>query len=259
MRTGWSRCSGAFGVTFGSANVAVEILLPDLAPVKNNTYRDSLIQRREEHRQVHVEEFAELVRVNRPQWLLDYIEEEASRNINQNGIMERLQSFLDQLKAMADQRPTVRDGGEEPGNKPPDAGDSDGNGQRESGGDENQQKPLRQKTGHGKRSASATPGVPYVRFTEDPAILEEIGGRAAVYKREDNCVLLNPKHFHYLKDLETIFQDAGPDSGRRPLPSSFSMKNTVLLLANLLFRPGFIAVGPNSPTRTSSEPSAWLV
>src|SRR5439155_24179645 len=62
MQVSWSRISGAFGVTFGSSNVAIQILLPDNAPVKNNTYRDAIIDRDRSHQVIRVEEFAELVR-----------------------------------------------------------------------------------------------------------------------------------------------------------------------------------------------------
>src|SRR5437016_10168872 len=85
------------GVTFGSSNVAIQILLADNAPVKNNTYRDAIIDKDSDHQPVRVEEFAELVRCNRPRWLIDYIEAEARKNINQTGVMQRLKAFLDEL------------------------------------------------------------------------------------------------------------------------------------------------------------------
>src|SRR5262249_44556404 len=58
---------------------------------------------------------------------------------------------------------------------------------------------------------------PSVAFTEDAAHLEEMRGRAAMYRREDNTVLLNPRHFKYLDDLDRIYADAGPDEERRAL------------------------------------------
>src|SRR5207244_4968958 len=58
MHVSWSRISGAFGITFGSSNVAVQILLSADAPVKNNTYRDTIIDKEGEHQAVRVEEFA---------------------------------------------------------------------------------------------------------------------------------------------------------------------------------------------------------
>src|SRR5439155_4431812 len=118
LHVSWSRISGAFGVTFGSSNVAVQVLLPAAAPVKNNTYRDAIIDKAGDHRPVRVEEFAELVRCNRPQWLIDYIEAEARKNCNQSGVMKRLKAFLDELKASADNRPAVQPSGRDPGEMP---------------------------------------------------------------------------------------------------------------------------------------------
>jgi hypothetical protein len=60
-----------------------------------------------------------------------------------------------------------------------------------------------------------------VSFTEDPALLEEMRGRAAMYRREDNVVLLNPRHFKYLDDLDRIYADAGPDVERCTLAKHF--------------------------------------
>src|SRR5262249_9630713 len=116
--TSWSRVSGAFGVTFGSSNVAVQFLLPDTAPVKNNTYRDALIGREGDHQPVRVEEFAELVEQNRPQWLKEYVEREARKNTNHTGVMERLKAFLQDIKAAPDRRAEVAPGGDDQGELP---------------------------------------------------------------------------------------------------------------------------------------------
>jgi len=118
MQVGWSRISGAFGVTFGSSNVAIQILLSDNAPVKNNTYRDAIIDKDGNHQPIRVGEFAELISCNRPQWLIDYIEAEARKNVNQTGVMERLKAFLDELKTTAENRSTVEPGGQEQGELP---------------------------------------------------------------------------------------------------------------------------------------------
>jgi hypothetical protein len=135
MHVSWSQISGAFGVTFGSSNVAIQILLPDNAPVKNNTYRDAIIDKHCDHQPLRVEEFAELARCNRPQWLIEYIEAEARKHCNQNGVMERLKAFLDELKASAENRPAVQPGGQDPGEmpqRPHGRGQGTGNGQHQS-------------------------------------------------------------------------------------------------------------------------------
>jgi hypothetical protein len=221
LKHGWGHISGAFGVTFGSSNVAIQILLPDEAPMKNNTYRDAIIDREGDHQPVRVEEFAELVRCNRPQWLVDYVEQESRKNSNHAGVMDRLKAFLDELKAAAEHRSTVEPGGDDQGEMPQRSrgagnGNGGGNGVHDPEPNANSHRPT-----PGRRLPSRRPGIPTVSFTEDPAHLEEMRGRAAMYRREDNAVLLNPRHFKYLDDLDRICADAGLDEERRGLAKLF--------------------------------------
>jgi hypothetical protein len=216
VHTSWSRISGAFGVTFGSSNVAVQILLPDTAPVKNNTYRDLLIDREGDHQPVRVEEFAELVLQHRPQWLKEYVEQEARKNTNHTGVMERLKSFLDSLRAAPDRRAEVTPDGDEQGelpHRPRGPGRGDGPGGRHP---HDPTSPLH-RPAQGRRLPSQRCGIPSIYFASDLAILEEMRGRAAMYRREENAVLLNPHHFKYQEDLEKIYADAGPDAERQAL------------------------------------------
>lgn len=219
VHLGWARISGAFGVTFGSSNIGIHILLPDNAPVKNNTYRDALLDRRGEHQPVRVEDFAELVRSNRPKWLIQYIEREARKNANQAGVMKRLKAYLDELKANGQQRSRVERGGEDEGEAPQ---------RRKRGSGSSADKPYvldrvprSTRPAKGVRTPSPLPGIPQVSFAEDPAILDELSGRAALYRHEDNTVLLNPRHSKYLDDLEKIYADVGPGADRRSLARQF--------------------------------------
>jgi hypothetical protein len=216
LLTGWSRISGAFGITFGSANVAVQILLPDAAPVKNNTYRDNIIDQLGDHQVVRVEDFAELVRANRPRWLLDYIEQEARKNTSSEGVMERLREFLAELQCMAGPRATVRAGGQDEGEMPQHAGRSGGAVERGDGAFTPPPGKVSRPTA-GKRVNRNSSGIPPVIFTHDAAKLEEMAGRAAMYQREDNLVLLNPNHDRYLRDLDRVYEEAGSDSDRQAL------------------------------------------
>jgi hypothetical protein len=217
VQTGWSRISGAFGVTFGSSNVAVHILLPEGAPVKNNTYRDNIIDRHGDHQVVRVEEFAELVRSNRPQWLVDYIEEEARKNTNPAGVMHRLKEFLEGLKADGEPRPAVEPGGDDQGELPvrpatPGKGNGGGSGGSAHDPSSNQHRPSA-----GRRVGQNGPGIPDVRFTTDCGHLDEMTGRAALYRRAENVILLNPHYELYRQYLDRLYADAGPDADRRAL------------------------------------------
>jgi hypothetical protein len=220
LKHGWGHISGAFGITFGSSNVAIQILLPDDAPVKNNTYRDAIIDRDGDHQPVDVEEFAELVRSNRPQWLIDYVEQESRKNSNHAAVMDRLRAFLNELRAAGEQRAIVEPGGDDQGElRPRPGGEENGSG-RDGDRGQNANANLYRST-LGRRLPSRRPGIPTVSFTEDPAHLEDMRGRAAMYRREDNAVLLNPHHFKYVDDLERICADAGLDEERRALAKQY--------------------------------------
>lgn len=215
MHAGWSRISGAFGFTFGSSNVAIQILLPETAPVKNNTYRNAIIERGADHQPVRVEAFADLVRRNRPAWLVKYVEREARRSTNPSGVPNRLKAFLDELKATGEKRCAVEGDGDHQGevarrSKP-------GVGSSADTPHVVDPTPPSTRPGKGRRLPSQLPGVPQVSFAEDPGILEEMTGRAAMYRREENAVFLNQKHFKYREDLERILEDAGASADRRSL------------------------------------------
>src|SRR5262249_28544908 len=153
-------------------------------------YRDALIDRNGEHQPVRVEEFAELVRLHRPDWLIAYIEEEARKNTNQAGVMERLKSFLEELRAAPDKRSEVEPGGDDQGglpHRPRGRGQGNGgNGRHPHDPSSEQHRPAQ-----GRRLPSQRCGIPSVSFASDPAILEEMRGRAAMCRREENAVLLN--------------------------------------------------------------------
>jgi hypothetical protein len=211
VETGWTRISGPFGVTYGSANVAIEVLLPDTAPIKNNTYRDKLLRRDDSGSYVKLMEFADLVRASRPKWLIDYIEEEARQDNPSSNVMDRLRHFVEQLKVTGDRRQAVEGEGNDEGERP-------GSGGRHKGGkggkdsDSENHRPAR-----GRRSGQSASGIPEIRFTSDPAILAEMRGRAALYRQSENLVLLNKEHFRYQQDLERMLQDAGPDAVQQQL------------------------------------------
>jgi hypothetical protein len=215
VHVGWARISGAFGVTFGSSNIAIHIQLSDDAPVKNNTYRDAILDRRGEHQSVRVEDFADLVRRHRPRWLIRYIEREARKNANPAEVMKRLHAYLKELNVNGQHRALVELGGEDEGEAPQrrkrGAGSSAGTPYMLD------QAPRSTRPAKGLRTPSPLPGIPQVLFAEDPAILEELSGRAALYRLEDNTVLLNPQHAKYLEDLEKIYADVGPGADRRAL------------------------------------------
>jgi hypothetical protein len=208
-RPGWSRIAGAMGVFYGAADIAIHVVLSSGAPVKNNTYRDSLIDRDGDHQQIKVDDFAEIVRVNRPQWLLDYIEGLANAGDKSDGVMERLKKFLAEMAVYAGNKPRLEnENGNDLGEitRKPGAGASGSKAGRSGAATD-----PSTRTVFGKRLATNVAGIPTPRFTNDPSHLEQMRGRAAMYVKEDNSILINPTHFRYVAFLEKIQEEAGPD------------------------------------------------
>jgi len=206
VRTGWTQIAGTFGILYGSANVAVHIVFPDHCGIKDTTYRDALI-RRDTREQVRVEEFAELSRASRPDWLVEYIEAQHQLHTSNASVMDRLQRFLNELKAEPERRKVVQGEGEEEGNL-----------RLDEPHDPNPDPPpprpprLRPEWPRVGKPVGETRGIPEVVFTDEPALLEEMRGRAAMYRRVDNKVFLTRKHFRYLDDLEKLYSEVGSDA-----------------------------------------------
>jgi hypothetical protein len=217
VHLGWCRISGAFGFTFGSSNVAVHILLPDAAPVKNNVYRSAILDRSAEQQPIRVEAFADLVQSHRPAWLVRYIEREARKHTNGSGVMKRLKAFWDELKGPGGKRAALKPGGQDEGELlcPRRGGRTRGGSLVEPSAP--RAAPKRTRPGRGRALSKQLPGVPTISFAEDPALLEEMVGCAALYRHEGNALLLNPRHAQYLQDLEKVYADVGPSSDRRLL------------------------------------------
>ena len=215
-RSPWGSVAGPFGVTFGSADVAIHILLPDNAPVRNNTYRDALLKDTEHAEGVElVDDFADLVRESRPHWLIDYVEERGRRSSSGADVMDRLKNYLDDLLVKGERRPRVRKGegddeGEETTNS---SGDGDSNGGN--GSDPRTSRSHRPTTGRKVRDEQT--GIPKVMFSDDPALLDQMKDRAAMYQRDENTVFLNQNHFRYEDDLERLYEEVGDDVDRRKL------------------------------------------
>lgn len=212
FRSSWSKVSGPFGVTFGSANVAIQVLLADDAPVKNNTYRDRLLRKDESGHYVVVDEFADLACQNRPRWLVEYVEEQARKNNSNGNVMERLRQFLQEMMLVGEPRPRVDGQGADTGDIAGGSGNGSGGGGGGGGGGS--------RPAVGTRTTQHFSGIPRVEFTRDPAKLGDMHGRAALYERSANLVLLNPEHFRYQQDLQNLFDHVGPDADRRAIAQS---------------------------------------
>ncbi|MBU6429859.1 MAG: hypothetical protein KGR26_12675, partial [Cyanobacteria bacterium REEB65] len=73
------------------------------------------------------------------------------------------------------------------------------------------------KQSRGKPIAGNNPGLPTPKFTDDPAHLRHMAGRAAMYDKFQNVIYLNPNHFRYVSFLDRVLNAAGDDEQRREI------------------------------------------
>lgn len=69
----WTFDAPVFGITFGAKHISVHIELPDNYPVVPEAYRRFLQRTDGEQNELLAAHFSEMVRDNRPQWLIDII------------------------------------------------------------------------------------------------------------------------------------------------------------------------------------------
>lgn len=95
----WTLDAPLFGIPFGAKHISVHIELPDDAAVRPEAYRQFLRYRSGDQRQVESRDFADIVRENRPQWLLDVINSYAPADAGgTDAIRDELQKLLDSLR-----------------------------------------------------------------------------------------------------------------------------------------------------------------
>ncbi len=94
----WRFDAPVFGVPFGAKHISVHVELPDNFPVVPEAYRQFLQYTAGEQAQLEASDFAELVRDNRPQWLIDLIHSFAPDSRTSDQIRDELQKLLNQLR-----------------------------------------------------------------------------------------------------------------------------------------------------------------
>ena len=94
----WTFDAPIFGIPFGAKHISVHIELPDGYDVVPDGYRQFLRYRQGEQPNVTANDFAELVREHRPQWLIDLIHSFAPDSTSSDEIRTELQKLLNQLR-----------------------------------------------------------------------------------------------------------------------------------------------------------------
>ena len=94
----WTFDAPIFGVPFGAKHISIHMELPEGSLVVPDGYRQFLRYGAGEQPHVSVTDFAEIVRENRPQWLIEIIRSFAPDSPSNDEIRDELQKLLDHLR-----------------------------------------------------------------------------------------------------------------------------------------------------------------
>jgi hypothetical protein len=95
----WAADAPAFGIPFGARHISVHVEVPDNFPVRHEPYRRFIQLSGSDQRQVLVEDFAELVFRNRPEWLIEIINSLAPKSsASTDDLRKELQDLLNELR-----------------------------------------------------------------------------------------------------------------------------------------------------------------
>ena len=94
----WTFEAPVFGVPFGAKHISIHIELPDNFLVVPEAYRQFLQYTGGEQLRLQAKDFEELVRENRPEWLIELIHSFAPDSQTSDEIRDELQRLLNQLR-----------------------------------------------------------------------------------------------------------------------------------------------------------------
>jgi hypothetical protein len=132
----WTFDAPIFGIPFGARHISVHIDIPKSSSVVPESYRRFLQYSAGEQQQMTCADFAELVRENRPNWLLELIKSLAPDSESSDDIRNELQKLLNHLRVQRVSPRVVTVGsvvvanGSGPGSSQSDGTNSTNNGER---------------------------------------------------------------------------------------------------------------------------------
>ena len=194
----WAADAPAFGIPFGARHVSVHVEVPDNFPVRHEPYRRFIQLTGGDQRQVLVEDFAELVFRNRPEWLIEIINSLAPKSsASTDDLRKELQDLLNELRVQTkspresgDGLQLVEDGGARgarPGHKD---GSGGGSGRAPISPTDLIFNPGGAKRADISKNLEQAPEIIALRDEEDVAE-KGITGKAARYVRETNQLFVN--------------------------------------------------------------------
>jgi hypothetical protein len=216
----WSLDAPLYGVPFGAKHISIHVELPTGFPVRPEAYRQFLRYREGDQRQVEVRGFSDLVRQNRPTWLVDIINSLAPADSGSTDeIRDELQKLLNSLRVKSP-GPKV----DQLGNLHLDQGQGRGVGP-DRGGEKTEREPGTRVTlddllavPQGAKRASLSLNAdraPEITLLHDEAQIEEKGlkGKAAKFYRDTSQLFVNMRYPSVMlmrEQLETEYA-AAPD------------------------------------------------
>jgi hypothetical protein len=218
----WTLDAPLYGIPFGAKHISIHVELPDSAPVLPEAYRQFLRYKDGEQRQVDVKDFANLVRANRPGWLIEAINSFAPADAGgTDEIRDELQKLLNNLRVRSE-GPTVNQNGDFAVDSGP------GNGQRPERGDGSASEGssaeprmdledlLAVPTGAKRASVSMNAErAPEITLLREEVDVQEKGlrGRAAKFYREAGQLFINMNYpaFHAMREQLELEYASHPD------------------------------------------------
>ncbi len=233
----WTFDAPIFGITFGAKHISVHIELPSGYAVVPEGYRQFLRYSQGEQAQVYANDLADVVRANRPGWLVELIHQFAPNSATSDDIRNELQNLLNQLRVKRLSPKVVGNGttSVSPGaGAAADSGHSTTNG----GGGDRQRRtpsdlavaPSGAKRAEFYRNLERAPEIIQLYGNEE---IEEKGikGRAARYFAEPGQLFVNmryPAVAEMRAQLEAEYADAPEPEIMRTLAKQHAEKSVIL-------------------------------
>lgn len=193
----WAADAPAFGIPFGARHISVHVELPDSFPVRHEPYRRFVQFAEADQRQVLVEDFAEIVFRNRPEWLIEIINSLAPKSsATTDDLRKELQDLLNELRIKAtspreaEEGPDLVDEGGARGARPEHKGGTGGNGDGHISPTDLIFNPTGAKRANISKNLEQAPEIIPLRNESDVSE-KNITGKAARYVRETNQLFVN--------------------------------------------------------------------
>lgn len=233
----WTFDAPIFGIPFGPRHISVHIELPDDYPIVPDGYRQFLRYAQGEQPNVLATDFAEIVRDNRPEWLIELIRSLAPDSASSDDIRNELQSLLNNLRVRRVSPRITLNGATNVANGSGPAAEPDPAGSKKDGGNASRQKPTDLSVlPSGAKRADLFKNVeraPEIILLHDEQEIEDNGirGRAARFVMEPNQLFINmnyPSIAEIKSILEAEYADAPDPEVMRTLVKQHAERTMIL-------------------------------